>query len=822
MNTLSLYWSVSGVDHVVDYATRRNIKKPVLFPRYQGSLGGTEAPLAYVGSTEIDPDSNLSIIRFEDSIQENSRAAFSGVRQWTGKTNYSFTKHFLLTDIVGDFVSRDPEPFYWKHVLPSGDIDPDSVGILDSDLNDVPEDSYYASREQARDNSDIVISGSYENTAVFSNHQNFYDEDSGELELYFVRYQVNGADHYQVLNSEPAFSEAGLEDVSLVTGQLKPWRKVYILREETNFYVVTVPRADRDYFLRPLERSRIVLQDPPDTSDEVPWFPSVTEGSFIALRDSADGSQTLAYNYSVPEFDAQEFSPLKPYKASIEEVASWLRSDILKVARTPLKVDTSFYTMDILIKDSAGSLLYALTTDASKGGESYFDGEDRVWRDIETENAWVTWEADGIAGWDSEGGFIQLKKNYPDRYFFFVSYYYTAANYEITSLNLNPIFDEEFDGQFYIIYAVPTGGSNQNLTTQTSSIHYAKVDRSGRIVKSSQGSESGNYNLRNLIATKGNIFYTKSLSSTTTEDVIGGGSSVVLDKTSLLDSNSKVALPDEGVVLVGEQVNQEDNYIDTSDPWSFALSYTSWTDLGDDTVRLNTEAFTEDVFEGATVKLFSFKELLSSDGTNDMQWLILAEIRIQPSTRPEDLAIVDLRKVGGVLKEKHYADATKVDPRAVWARPTVVQGFGQPTPGETCAVIKVPYTLLTEYGGSFTRAEVETIVRERHLAAGVIPIVLYDGAIPEITSIVSTSSAVTVCWESEGDNYSYNVYRASLSTGPWTKVNSSLISDQVYGNCYTIDGLSSGLTYYVVVTAVDSNSVEGPKGTPWGIKTRNS
>lgn len=50
----------------------------------------------------------------------------------------------------------------------------------------------------------------------------------------------------------------------------------------------------------------------------------------------------------------------------------------------------------------------------------------------------------------------------------------------------------------------------------------------------------------------------------------------------------------------------------------------------------------------------------------------------------------------------------------------------------------------------------------------------------------------------------YNVYRATASGGPYTVLNSALVSQTQYQD----SSVQSGQTYYYVVTAVDSNEVE--------------
>lgn len=52
----------------------------------------------------------------------------------------------------------------------------------------------------------------------------------------------------------------------------------------------------------------------------------------------------------------------------------------------------------------------------------------------------------------------------------------------------------------------------------------------------------------------------------------------------------------------------------------------------------------------------------------------------------------------------------------------------------------------------------------------------------------------------------YNVYRGTVANGPYSKITSSLVA----GTQYTDGTVTSGQTYYYVVTAVDSSNAESP------------
>ena len=64
---------------------------------------------------------------------------------------------------------------------------------------------------------------------------------------------------------------------------------------------------------------------------------------------------------------------------------------------------------------------------------------------------------------------------------------------------------------------------------------------------------------------------------------------------------------------------------------------------------------------------------------------------------------------------------------------------------------------------------------------------------------------VGVSWQASTSTVAgYNIYRGTASTGPYSKVNSSLIT----GSNYVDASVQAGQTYYYVATAVDSNNNE--------------
>ena len=73
------------------------------------------------------------------------------------------------------------------------------------------------------------------------------------------------------------------------------------------------------------------------------------------------------------------------------------------------------------------------------------------------------------------------------------------------------------------------------------------------------------------------------------------------------------------------------------------------------------------------------------------------------------------------------------------------------------------------------------------------------------SGIANTTHKAVLTWTPSTSAVSgYNVYRGSQKGGPYTKISSSLVP----GSTYTDSNVQAGLTYYYVVTSVESNGME--------------
>ncbi|MGA2458231.1 MAG: hypothetical protein ABSF85_11730, partial [Terriglobales bacterium] len=72
------------------------------------------------------------------------------------------------------------------------------------------------------------------------------------------------------------------------------------------------------------------------------------------------------------------------------------------------------------------------------------------------------------------------------------------------------------------------------------------------------------------------------------------------------------------------------------------------------------------------------------------------------------------------------------------------------------------------------------------------------------TGTAATQHTVDLTWTASTDVVGYNIYRGTVSGGPYTMINSSLDSTTSYSDSTVV----SGTTNYYVATAVNSESQE--------------
>jgi len=680
----------------------QSIKKPLYYVRFSKYLSDDAVKLAYGAVDDIEADDNIVVINRSMSALENSPEFVTGEDSFNNNMFSSFYKDVLITDVyTADIPSQPVKPLYYRHLLP-GNIDSASVSILDSGFAKINPNSYRVI-EHPEYNEDGTLTGDIESVGVYNNLENSFDEDSGDLTVYYLQYiDLAGTTTTILLNNEPVYKEATFADINWVTFNLKTWVKAYLINQVGNYYEFTLPQK-QNYSIKYEESIRIKLEKPVINSNELPWFVRVTNGAFAYT----DGSHSFIYH--VPEFSNQQFNPVEPYKLILGEQVDKVGPGIVQLKHTPLAF--SAMPVDIIVKDRDSSVLYALTTNILKTGTEYYS---------EGVATGVIWNSDKILSYDSNSGLVQLDIDLKDYYTTTASYYYTEKYYEFSLVDLNPLINPDVLENTYVIYLVPETDYTSGLE---SAINYLRVGRDGLIKYCSQSDISS--------------------------DVVG--------------------------TPYGRPINQSEAPGSATD---FLRLYTLEAPPG----------------------------FVGRDYPN--RYLVLAELSVVRQTSVDDVVILDDRQLGGGIKDDYDALAKQKNPEVTWYG-DIGLGGGMSYPGRAVVIVRLPHCLLSDYGGPFTKSQIYDVVK-RHMAFGHYPVIDFYGIIPKISfKETATTGQLKVYWPSEGQDCTYNVYYSNGDR--YQKHNSTPIADNSNGNTYTLDGLTSSLTYNIYVTATSAN--------PCGINT---
>lgn len=195
--------------------------------------------------------------------------------------------------------------------------------------------------------------------------------------------------------------------------------------------------------------------------------------------------------------------------------------------------------------------------------------------------------------------------------------------------------------------------------------------------------------------------------------------------------------------------------------------------------------------------------------TQSTHYLLLGEVSTTDAYKNDDLSSIDIRLKGGGLREDYDIEHAAEDhPEIKWFE-DIGHWDGQPHNTSSMVLVKLPYTILTDYGGTFEKEEVQKIA-ERHVALGTYVAVRYYGNVADVLSFIPGDTVIDLSWSDLGASYTYDVYVGSSRNGTFTKHNVSPISAE----SYSVDSLINNRTYYVYVTATNGSTTY-PKSETW-------
>lgn len=474
--TLELIASASG-----DYDFTTSITLPMVFYvlkpieqfRYQVDVPSSSVPIVYVENKPLDSHKNLVIVDKSYLVPENSKHLLEAHGRIIKLASSSFSgsyKDIAVTNVVyTDDKGRD-RPLFFKHRLP--------LGVTQVSLTRA-----FNGNRQLVDTGYLV---DLANSAVYTNHLNMWHEPSGSYSVYLVHYTTaDGTTAREILNPMSVVNEATWEDIDQTTGNLVDTALLYTKEKTASGYTFYFNKA-ATWYIKPLDSGLLSMLKPSFRRAYEPWYPRFTNGDVIGTSNSN------VYRYWLPDYDQQPFFPYKPIIYSSYGLFDQITPRIIVAPRNNISIDPNVgLHIELRITDADDVLVKVFTSDESKAGARFSDTA-------------IYYEVDGFDSWDLRSGMLLLNTSLLPEWKISGSFYYTANDLELQTVDLNPINNALVKDHMYVFYCTP------NANEIDSAIHYLIVNHSGIIVFCSQSlgltypnlmllNQDGSYNTHTVV-----------------------------------------------------------------------------------------------------------------------------------------------------------------------------------------------------------------------------------------------------------------------------------------------------------------------------------
>lgn len=460
--------SIEGKKYFVD--TSLNIVKRREELSYHTGVPKNAANIAFVGATEIDMSTSLSIANRSTSLVANRPTTAAVTTISSAKTFQIATERFLVTDVFSQTIATlAPTPLFYKHVLSDDNLR--RVGGGDESVHPdvrLVEVEILNSFQESIGVAELSID--YDEGVIYNNLLSEF-ASTGDYTIYYVKYTVNDNGsvyvYIDLLDNQPVYRLAQFEDLTPLLTIKEDGRKVYLVQETIGGYEVTLPTVGT-YAYRASDSATIEIVEPTGNAADDPWYIRVTAGDFLT------NVQGTTYRYRIAEFLSQTFSPYPPLKQVTSEVSAVLSQTLVKLDNSNIvESDTDFLYVSLLVNDVDGEGVAAFTTDPSLASTVASNGQ--------SYKTWNTTTRYGIKSIDHKSGFIDIDGfEFKDTYEVVSTYYFEEQFYEFTDINFNPISNRDIVARRISLFIDP------ELTTssKTQTLYYLAIDESGKVVES--------------------------------------------------------------------------------------------------------------------------------------------------------------------------------------------------------------------------------------------------------------------------------------------------------------------------------------------------
>lgn len=212
-----------------------------------------------------------------------------------------------------------------------------------------------------------------------------------------------------------------------------------------------------------------------------------------------------------------------------------------------------------------------------------------------------------------------------------------------------------------------------------------------------------------------------------------------------------------------------------------------------------------------------FIDLATVGYSNSRGYAILAEVNVMDIGLKEKQVVYDVRRRGNSIYDSKLSTALRANPRLLFSEIGTNSPDGFELPEAATMHIRLPYSLLEDYGGSLTKEKALSLATQ-HLNSSVLPLIEWYGYSSDIDLIPLSNGQVQVDMSWEGTGIDYKIYRKDTAPDAWTEIHSFTSTSTRSTISYTDTTATYDKTYYYKVT-LTVDSVEYPEAYYTSVRT---
>ena len=246
------------------------VQKRLDYIRYSRRVPRADVGVEFLGWDEVDANKVLQLTDLSATFPENSPLVYaSSIEVKAGKNIIVDSLGVLISDKYSTTSDGKQIPLFYRHRINIADGET-ATAITMQHIS-------YDGRQDTVDTIHYILDPD-SNRTIFTDLSNSFNEDTGRYDLYYIQWiDQNGVSHSELLNTIPAYHEATLDDLDILTGLINPTSGGYVVNQTASQYLLNMP-YQATWFIEYKNDSFIFLEGPTLTTINDPWFAQIYNG----------------------------------------------------------------------------------------------------------------------------------------------------------------------------------------------------------------------------------------------------------------------------------------------------------------------------------------------------------------------------------------------------------------------------------------------------------------------------------------------------------------------------------------------------------------